>query len=331
MRRVLRNAIKALRPNARTDLENALRCMVRHAATRYILNGIYDQLSLKNKHIFYRSFKELFYGHDASFKACFWEVRVPTEKIRLPLGHKDTPLEWEQALSCLGHDAEMRDFYFALLRTSSRPNVMLDVGANYGLHSLIMLKNRCRVISFEPNTSCHEYFITTCQLNNLKSDVQPYALGDELREIDMWYPQNATWLGTIVPGVRDELEKQHTLTRIKVRQSTIDDYVREANTLPDIIKIDTEGNELQVLRGAKHLLRDHSPIVLFESWTYSQREQLFDELSFSKYGLWTLDYMQCLANDPLKRAEFLNEKKMNFLAIPAVKFQLIDELHSARS
>jgi len=45
---------------------------------------------------------------------------------------------------------------------------------------------------------------------------------------------------------------------------TGDDFCNDLKVVPDIIKIDTEGSELKVLRGIKDTLSKHHPIIFLE-------------------------------------------------------------------
>lgn len=51
---------------------------------------------------------------------------------------------------------------------------------------------------------------------------------------------------------------------IRVRARSIDSYVEETGVQPDVVKIDTEGAELDVLRGMAKLLRSKRPLLTIE-------------------------------------------------------------------
>lgn len=313
----LRRSIKRIRPTARRDFESAVRAAVGASATRAILNAYYNRLSLRQKHAFYKSLRHIFYGN-RPVRPCTWCVRLPNGHLRLPIGQSDTALEWEQALSLMGHDAEIRDFYFALgAQWTPAGLVMFDVGANYGLHSLLGLSLGWTVVPFEPNAACHAYFRDACQLNHIDAAVQAVALGETTGHVDFFYPASETWLGTTVERVAQELGSDRALLHSRVQQTTLDLFVEASGLKPDLLKVDTEGNEIHVLRGARRLLAEYPPLILFESWKGSGRSELFQLLGGYGYRIWTVDYVCTLSGlPPLTAAAFADEARMNFLAVP---------------
>ncbi|MDA2912108.1 FkbM family methyltransferase, partial [Nitrospiraceae bacterium AH_259_D15_M11_P09] len=49
---------------------------------------------------------------------------------------------------------------------------------------------------------------------------------------------------------------------IRVESIRLDDYVRNGEFKPDVIKIDVEGAEVSVLTGAKYVLEAYKPVCL---------------------------------------------------------------------
>ena len=50
----------------------------------------------------------------------------------------------------------------------------------------------------------------------------------------------------------------------EVKTNTLDVFVKEKNVFPDLIKIDVEGHELSVLKGAEHYISTHYPTLIIE-------------------------------------------------------------------
>ncbi len=188
------------------------------------------------------------------------------KRLLLPLTAERAWQEWDAAVATLGHDLEVKITYANLLRSSRRPRMFFDVGANYGLHSLLFLAHGVPTISFEPNPACHEYPQRVSQLNRWNCNIQAVALSDEEGWAELWFPERDTWMGTTDAAVRDSLAREFPLHSIKVEQTTTDAFVAKHGIHPDLIKIDTEGNEARVLRGSRETLRSFRPLVIFESW-----------------------------------------------------------------
>jgi FkbM family methyltransferase len=63
----------------------------------------------------------------------------------------------------------------------------------------------------------------------------------------------------------DNKEDNETETIIyEVKTDTLDNFTREKNILPDLIKIDVEGHELSVLKGAENFISEHHPTLIIE-------------------------------------------------------------------
>jgi len=86
-----------------------------------------------------------------------------------------------------------------------------------------------------------------------------------------------------------------TDTRIKVRMDRLDDIV-DTHRKIDLMKIDVEGAELQVLRGATAMLKRDQPIVVFEHGLgaadfYGTRPEHVHDVLVGQCGMeiWTMD------------------------------------------
>jgi FkbM family methyltransferase len=104
--------------------------------------------------------------------------------------------------------------------------------------------------------------------------------------------------------------------QIAVQVSTLD--LELADTRPDVIKIDVEGAELDVLAGARTVLREAKPLVVFEhvaaaaSLYGSSSAAVWDLLSELGYEVFTVT-----GDGPVRRATFSESTAVvNWLARP---------------
>lgn len=244
-----------------------------------------------------------------------WRVDFAGHTVILPL-IRDFPLSWAAALAFHGYDLEIHLLYESLLMTPTRPRVFFDVGANHGLHSLKLLAAGARVVSFEPNPDCHPWFVECCTVNGFRPEIEAVALGDRLGSVELAVPDGRSYHGTVVSSVRAGWNQEAVVKTLRVAQITVDDFVTIRGVTPDLVKIDTEGAELAVLRGGRRLLSTGRPLVIFESWGGSpDRAEIFDLLTGADYEIEPLGVP--FGNRPaLGLSAFLTAAETNFLARP---------------
>jgi hypothetical protein len=79
------------------------------------------------------------------------------------------------------------------------------------------------------------------------------------------------------------------------------DWTAERIPPPDVLKIDVEGAELGVFRGAVKLLESKRPVVLFESFVVASQDEISDLLFRLGYTLYDSD-IPPVERVPLQRA-----------------------------
>ncbi len=94
-----------------------------------------------------------------------------------------------------------------------------------------------------------------------KCTVFPYALGDESGNATFNYVKNAPAFSGLKQRKYDV--KQPVIEKINVEIRKLDDLI-PAGTKTNLIKIDVEGAEYSVLKGAVRILQENKPMVIFE-------------------------------------------------------------------
>lgn len=61
-----------------------------------------------------------------------------------------------------------------------------------------------------------------------------------------------------------------------IKTKTMDRIVEENNFAPDVFKIDTDGFDFKVMRGASRMLENHKPVIFFE-WTLEELEGIGED------------------------------------------------------
>lgn len=146
-------------------------------------------------------------------------------------------------------------------------DVFLDVGANYGLYSLIaahIVGNTGRVIAFEPQKKLREFINNSLKINNFNNvDVSHYGLSDIEYSGKLLHP-STTNDGQATLKISSN-EKCFDSELIPIR--TLDSFLKNSNINKiSGLKIDIEGAELRALIGAMSIFsrNEHPKFVVFE-------------------------------------------------------------------
>jgi len=137
--------------------------------------------------------------------------------------------------------------------------VFLDVGANFGNHTVFLADSFDRVVAFEPNPPTIKRLRRNLELNDLDHvSVLEFGLSDQDTEL----PFHGE-VGTN-PGASRFLENAPSATTfLSVRRG--DGVVKEFALSPvRAIKVDVEGHEEQVIAGLADTIFFDRPLVIFE-------------------------------------------------------------------
>ncbi len=129
-------------------------------------------------------------------------------------------------------------------------NFAIDVGANVGLWTKDMSEEFTFVWAIEPVEDFRQCLQKNIFNNNV--DIKPFALGAENTVIDMIITEENTGHSHV------DID---SLGKGTIPMHRLDDL----NIPPlDYIKIDCEGYELNVLKGAEQTIKEHKPIIVIE-------------------------------------------------------------------
>ena len=143
-------------------------------------------------------------------------------------------------------------------------SVVIDVGANLGFTTLLfarMAGMTGTVYSFEPGNKMAgklEAMVTANELQNVH--VHRMGLGSQLAELELAIPE---YSGNASLSSPPHLNGKKVVTE-KVRIERLDDVIGNSLSRLDFLKIDTEGFEIEVLRGAEQTLKRLKPVIYIE-------------------------------------------------------------------
>jgi FkbM family methyltransferase len=297
------------------------RALVRSVAVRDVprslLNYYYGLLDDQARSRFHARYAKIFRDQNGVGAAPGdWTVHFIDKKIRLPLRPTWSWLDWDSAVSIVGHDIEVKQTYAELIKSDERPALFLDVGANYGTHSILFLSAGIPTIAFEPNPNCFSYFQAVCKLNGLEEwRWEQVAIGDRTGQVELVYPEDETWLGSVSSDFVSNIKDSRKVITEQVSLKKIDDYLSDMSHDKILIKIDVEGFEREVIEGASQLLSCYKPKIIFESNNVKSRREFFRLLSDYGYSVYSLPWRPSAALAALRPDEFLTSAETNFIAI----------------
>jgi len=147
------------------------------------------------------------------------------------------------------------DEYRAFKSNLQPGHTAFDVGANVGCYSLLFgqwVGSSGKVFAFEPAPETFAALSRHVALNSLSDVVTPVntAVSDESSNVDFLALDTLGMSRLLVQSERAEASQV-----IRVPAISIDEFCAQEHVLPDLIKIDVEGFELSVLRGARETIK----------------------------------------------------------------------------
>lgn len=187
----------------------------------------------------------------------------------------------------------LEDFYRSFLKPG---DVAIDAGAHTGRHTLPIasaVAPEGRVFAFEPLPFARTQ-LEQAVAGNAAVKVAPFALADREGEDEFVVAVDMPGYSGLKTRTYDGPTR---LERIRVDVRTLDRLFADAVRL-DYIKIDAEGGELGILRGATALLERFAPVVTFE----------FGAASLGGYGITVEDMAEFWRGKPFAIFDILGRR-----------------------
>jgi FkbM family methyltransferase len=213
-------------------------------------------------------------------------------------------------LSIGDHEPEL-PFVRALLRPE---DTFVDVGANIGVYSVVAAVQGARVLAFEPNGSARATLNANLALNNVadRVHVRSCALAD--------FSGPAQFTMDLESCNHLEIDSEAKGEAVEVCQL---DALVEPGVRVTLIKIDAEGFDEAVLRGARGVLERERPVLIVETWAGAKSIRLY---------LGMLGYEFFLYEDALRPLPPDFGHDTNLVAIHTSRIEWVQErLRTARS
>lgn len=169
---------------------------------------------------------------------------------------------------------ERRDFL------PKEDDVVIDVGANIGDWSIIVGSYyKARVIAVEPSKEPFGVLSKNIRLNKLQKRVTPVncALSDRHAELTMNIERDSGFAHS---------KKGSLESTVKVPARTLDALVKKYNLAKiDLVKIDAEGFENRILKGASHTISRLRPRIIVEVHSEQLRKKVLKSMIRKGYLL----------------------------------------------
>jgi len=187
----------------------------------------------------------------------------------------------------------------AFVGALKKGQVLFDIGANVGYYTILgarLIGAQGKVLAFEPSPRNLSYLYRHVVLN--RSDnvtIVPAACAETMSLAVFSSGKNFA---------EGHLADEHTENvaddrRFLVPTVTIDEIARKLKISPDVMKIDVEGAELSVLKGAEATLRSSKALIFLSTHSDALRKSCLDYLA-------TLGYVfEILSKDKAAPSEFL--------------------------
>lgn len=159
-------------------------------------------------------------------------------------------------------DKYFNEEYPVLNQSLKSGDNVVDVGANLGFFSLMISKligSEGKVFGFEPSKITYDKLQTNLKLNSILN-VYPENLGVGQKDCVLTLKRNKKYSGlsSII------LEQNTDIVEERIKITSLDNYFFNKNIKIDLIKIDTEGFEPEVLKGAKQIIMKYKPLIYIE-------------------------------------------------------------------
>lgn len=184
------------------------------------------------------------------------------------------------------YEADYEPETFEFFRTHlKRGDTVLDIGGHIGLFAVLtarLVGPEGKVYTFEPTPFTRNVLQQVVDLNNCSETVEVRGEAVSSKSGETIFFDTGNTISNANSLVRTERSKRE----IPVSMISVDEFVKEQGLKVDCLKIDVEGAELDVLRGARETFLDqrpsarlglHPPFIVQNGQTLQEIWQLLSE------------------------------------------------------
>ncbi len=189
------------------------------------------------------------------------------------------------------YELDLLEYMFLMIDRSKKNTLAIDVGANIGNHSLFIKSFLADyLIAIEPNPD-----VLPVLQSNLRNNINDFtiykcAVGENEGTGEMTMPENADNNIGMAKVVCDD--SSSGAVKISTIDTLVDEWKGTYNNYDcniSLIKIDVEGMELSVLKGAQKTIEKHRPHIFAEAATLDEYHKLnnhLEKMGYKKLSIW---------------------------------------------
>ena len=233
----------------------------------------------------------------------------------------DNPLEGKKEITQSGVD-----FY---RRFAPAGSMAVDIGAHIGDTTVPMALAVGReglTLAFDPNPYVFRVLTENASLNADKTNILPVNCAISVEEGEFYYNSSEATFNN--GGISESEKSRHGKYRLseKVRGINLSAYLRAEHEDRlagfSLVKVDTEGYDLEIIRSLRSLLSERRPCVIaecFKGLGKQERYELFDLFDDLGYGVYRVREFSTdsLLEKVMRREDMKKWSHFDFCAVPA--------------
>lgn len=203
----------------------------------------------------------------------FSEVHKKIGPVKIEKNKCKFQLNGENLLQMKNFDKKTKQ-----IASNKKIDTFIDIGANIGKYTVILSDNANNIISIEPEHKNFSLLKKNIELNDIKNvEAIKVACYKHNGKKELYINESTTHT------LHDNISKEKTEL---VDIITVDKVIKSRNIENiDLIKIDTEGTTLEIIKGSKKVIEKHKPILIFEWWTNQNLKRITEYLINENYKL----------------------------------------------
>lgn len=209
-------------------------------------------------------------------------IQYGAHKLRYVSGTRPVRLKYINSPDVIvRNDATQIKFFLERVKPG---DFVLDIGGHVGQYAVFfgsLVGESGRVISFEPDPKARETLLANLELNGLANrvDVEALALFDQ-EGTHTFFSKGADSMSSLARSGLGENALSPDVSEYTVATMRLDDYLEGKNLgHPQWVKLDTEGAEVNILKGATAVLESDATIVCeLHPYVWEEFGTSFDEL-----------------------------------------------------